>query len=339
MERLERVRFWILVASNSGATLCDAGWRYRLGDLTGMFGRYLDDMGAPAEAYPPLYRGEPDYTLRPSPGGKYSVDPLSGAHDTGDVPRGYTDKEEELFARRFAPEEVLGKRLAVDRLLCDACEALGIMPGVQACGSRLYRLGTRARKSVFVYLGGGAGSSESLTAHLASAGPHIELYVAQKTAEVEACGMLANIAVLELADHLDIGTDGTFKGETEEVDRCKKAAGQLAASNAIRSSGDIKIIDDYMTIRIGKREIDLSKKFKARNVFRFLHAKMKNTDGVFLSEEIKEDFNAQFGKGQERRQWKSDRFREDLFKGMPKEDFDCLFETLDQTAGRYRLKV
>jgi hypothetical protein len=219
MERGKRVRFWILVASNSGAMLCEAGWRYRLGDLTGAFERYLDDTGLPAESYPPLYRGEPDYALRPSPDGKYSVDPLSGAHDTGDMPRGCTDKEEELFARRFDPEEVLGKRLAVDRLLCDACEALGVLPGVQTCGERFYRLGIRARKNVFLYLGGGAGSSESLTAHLASADSNIELYVAQRTAEVEACGMLADVDVVEIGAHLDIGKDGGFINIEHETER------------------------------------------------------------------------------------------------------------------------
>ena len=210
MERRQRIRFWILTGTCSGATLCDAGWRHRLGDLYPAFKRHLEDTGSPAEVHRPLYRGEPDYGLKRCADGTYKIDPHSGAHDSGDAPRHRSGKEDELFARRFAPEEVLGKRLSVERLLSDTCGPLGIMPGIQTCGSRLYRMGTRAKKSVFVYLGGGTGSNESLIAHLASTGSKIMLYVAQRTAEVETCGMLANVEIVEIGEHLDISEDGCF---------------------------------------------------------------------------------------------------------------------------------
>lgn len=258
------------VASNSGATLCEAGWRYRLGDLTGMFERYLEDTGLPAETYPPLYRGEPDYTLRPSPDGKYSVDPLSGAHDTGDRPGGCTDKEEELFARRFDPEEVLGKRLAVDRLLCDACEALGILPGVQTCGERFYRLGTRARKNVVLYLGGGAGSSESLTAHLASAGPNIELYVAQRTAEVDTCGMLADVDVVEIGAHLDIGKDGRFI----TVERKTGAPTEHARASGFAGTG-VNVVKTGCVLEFGTKTYSFKGKKRWDIVTKLIGAKGK----------------------------------------------------------------
>lgn len=210
MDSRDRVRFWLLVANNSAAALCEAGWRHRLGALRGAFERYLDDAGVPAEAYPPLYRGEPDYLLVPAANGRYRVDPYSGAHASEDAPWSMTEKEEELFAQRFEPGEVQGKRLATDRLLGDACQALGILPSVQRCGEHFYRLGTRARKTVFIYLGGGTGSSESLIAHLASTGSKIMLYVAQRTAEIETCAMLANVENVEIGEHLDISEDGRF---------------------------------------------------------------------------------------------------------------------------------
>jgi len=127
----------------------------------------------------------------------------------------------------------------------------------------------------------------------------------------------------------------------EKLAGCGEKTGGQRTSDGSPDGGevDVRIIGDYKAIQIRGREIDLSRKYKARDVLRYLHGKVKNTDGVFRFEEVKEDFNSRFGKGEEKRRWKSDRFREDLFRGMSKEDFDCLFETLDQTAGRYRLKI
>ena len=119
-----------------------------------------------------------------------------------------------------------------------------------------------------------------------------------------------------------------------------EAGGQRTGNGVPDGGADkVRIIGDYTTIRIGKREINLARKYKARDVLRYLHERLKGIDGVFCFEEVKEDYNSQFSKGAEKRKWKSDRFREDLFRGLDKDEFDCLFETLDQAAGRYRLKI
>lgn len=270
MERRERVRFWGLVGTNNGVALCEAGWRYRLGDLAWAFERYLDDAGAPAETYPPLYRGEPEYRLVPGADGKYRVDPFSGAHESEDAPWHMSEKEEELFARRFKPDEVQGKRLAVDRLLGEACEALGILPGVQTRGERFFRLGTRARRSVFLYLGGGVGLSESLAAHLASAGSDVELYVAQKTAEVETCGMLADVAVVEIGSQLDVGKDGRFIS----VDRkAGKGADRDSAAGSVETG--VNVVKDGAVLEFGSKTYSFKGEKRWDVVTKLIRAKGK----------------------------------------------------------------
>jgi len=103
--------------------------------------------------------------------------------------------------------------------------------------------------------------------------------------------------------------------------------------------GDVQVSPDYKVIRVGKRKIDLSRKPKARAFLRFVLERMNGSGREFGIEEMRDDFNAQFGEGLDRKGWHSDRLREDLFKGLAKGDFDLLFDTVNQTAGIYRLKI
>lgn len=110
-------------------------------------------------------------------------------------------------------------------------------------------------------------------------------------------------------------------------------------TDASLSSSDVQVSPDYKVIRIGKRKIDLSLKPKARAFLRFVRERMNGNGRAFEIEEMRDNFNAQFGEGLKLKGWKSDRLREDLFKGLAKGDFDLLFDTVNQTAGIYRLKI
>jgi hypothetical protein len=104
-------------------------------------------------------------------------------------------------------------------------------------------------------------------------------------------------------------------------------------------SAVVKVIGDFKVIRVGKVEIDLSGKHKARAFLRFLHKKVSAAGTQeFYVEEVREEFNAAIPETRKGRRWLSDRFREDLFKDR-ETDFDLLFETMDRAAGHYRLRV
>lgn len=99
------------------------------------------------------------------------------------------------------------------------------------------------------------------------------------------------------------------------------------------------IVGPYKMIRFGKRQIDLSKKFKARSFLQFVHARLLGGDGLFHVEEMRDLFNSQFGKELAGRCWKSERLKEDLFKGLEEGDFELLFEIVNQSTGLYRIKI
>jgi len=88
------------------------------------------------------------------------------------------------------------------------------------------------------------------------------------------------------------------------------------------------------------RKMLLGTKFKRRAFIRAVDAwcAAKKTD-TFFAQEIIEDYNAKFSKSpQDYKGIRSDRVKDDLFKGQVKE-FSELFETLDLSAGHFRLKV
>lgn len=100
-----------------------------------------------------------------------------------------------------------------------------------------------------------------------------------------------------------------------------------------------EVIGDYRVIRIpGRREISLARKHKTRAVLRFIHMTLKKAGTTnFYVDDMRVEFNAQFGDDIAGKRWMSDRFREDLFKGKL-EAFDLLFEPLDRASGHYRMK-
>lgn len=100
-----------------------------------------------------------------------------------------------------------------------------------------------------------------------------------------------------------------------------------------------EVYGNFSLIKVGIRKIDLAKKYKARAFLRFARGYLKGEDKTFYVEELRAKFNRQFGERFAKRQWTSERFREDLFKGVDKEDFDALFETVDQASGIYRLMI
>jgi len=118
-----------------------------------------------------------------------------------------------------------------------------------------------------------------------------------------------------------------------------RSANEMEKSDhaARRSSGDVLVSPDYKIIKIGKRRIDMSKKPKARAFLRFVRERAGKSE--FQVEEMREAFNAQFGEGLEHKGWNSDRLREDLFRGLTRDDFDLLFDTVNLAAGIYRLKI
>jgi len=220
-----RVRFWLLAGSLSGETLCDAGWKKRLGDLYPVMRNYLEDSGTAADTYPSPYKGERDYSLRKISEKIFRVDPYSGGRSGEDGEAPFTDAELALFERDFTFEEAAGMRLAVERMLREAGKALGVVPDIMNCGGGIYRLGVRARRIVFVYLGGGESVAEAVIAHLAATGEGCDLYVAQKTPATATFGVFAKREILELGKHLDISARGVFRNVERKVRDRKGAAG------------------------------------------------------------------------------------------------------------------
>ena len=110
-----------------------------------------------------------------------------------------------------------------------------------------------------------------------------------------------------------------------------------SGNETMRRGGDVLVSPDYKVIRIGKRKIDLSRKPKARAFLRF--ARERAGESEFQVEEMREAFNAQFGEGLAHKGWNSDRLREDLFRGLMRDEFDLLFDTVNLAAGIYRLKI
>ncbi len=102
-----------------------------------------------------------------------------------------------------------------------------------------------------------------------------------------------------------------------------------------------KVLGDFNVIVLpgGRERIDLTSKHKGRAFLQFIHQRLSETGtDEFYDEEMREAFNSQFSRNLAHRQWRSDRFRDDLFRGKELE-FDQLFETLDKCTGHYRMKV
>jgi len=102
-------------------------------------------------------------------------------------------------------------------------------------------------------------------------------------------------------------------------------------------AGDVEVSPDYKVVRIGKRRVDLARKPKARAFLRFVRERAGESE--FQVEEMREAFNAQFGEGLGHKGWNSDRLREDLFRGLARDAFDLLFDTVNLAAGIYRLRI
>jgi len=113
--------------------------------------------------------------------------------------------------------------------------------------------------------------------------------------------------------------------------------GRVGNRQSAIGNGIVCVSPDYKVVRIGRRKIDLSRKPKARAFLRFVRE--RNGEREFQVEEMREAFNAQFGEGLGHKGWNSDRLREDLFRGLTRDEFDLLFDTVNLAAGIYRLKI
>ncbi len=119
----------------------------------------------------------------------------------------------------------------------------------------------------------------------------------------------------------------------------RRKSGEKGNDESREKKTGFEVIGDYRVIRIpGRREISLARKHKTRAVLRFIHMTLKKAGTTdFYVDEMRDAFNAQFTEEMAGKQWMSDRFREDLFKGKL-EAFDLLFEPLDRASGHYRMK-
>lgn len=80
-------------------------------------------------------------------------------------------------------------------------------------------------------------------------------------------------------------------------------------------------------------EINLAKAHKRRAVVSFICDQVRQSGKrQFDVEVLRDEYNRRYSD----RPWNSDRFKEDLFKGAPRGDFDRLFETIDAALGKYR---
>jgi hypothetical protein len=119
----------------------------------------------------------------------------------------------------------------------------------------------------------------------------------------------------------------------------RRKSGEKGNYESREKKTGFEVIGDYRVIRIpGRREISLARKHKTRAVLRFIHMTLKKAGTTnFYVDDMRVEFNAQFGDDIAGKRWMSDRFREDLFKGKL-EAFDLLFEPLDRASGHYRMK-
>lgn len=101
-----------------------------------------------------------------------------------------------------------------------------------------------------------------------------------------------------------------------------------------------KVLGDFNVIVMPNgKKINLTAKHKGRAFLQFIHQRLSETGTAeFYDEEMRVAFNTQFSRNLAHKQWRSDRFRDDLFRGKEIE-FDLLFETLDKGAGHYRLRI
>ncbi len=121
----------------------------------------------------------------------------------------------------------------------------------------------------------------------------------------------------------------------------ERGISDLTGQKAEGSGAGWKVVGDYRMIMVPgqSKAINLARKPKARAVLRLIHTRLVESGKKdFLTEEMRDAFNAQFSEDVAQRRWMSDRIREDLFRGKERE-FDLLFETLDKAAGWYRMRA
>ena len=132
--------------------------------------------------------------------------------------------------------------------------------------------------------------------------------------------------------------DGGPKADDSESTRStERSAPNAQAKKA--GGGKAEIVGDYMIIKTGGRDINLSKKYKARAFLRFAHGHLSGSNGVFYVEDLRKVYNGQFDQKKANMVWNSDRLKEDLFRGLNDGDFELLFEVVDQASDRYRLRI
>jgi len=131
---------------------------------------------------------------------------------------------------------------------------------------------------------------------------------------------------------------------TEPV--CSKKAGSTTGkteNNAVDTATRtlVKVIGDFKAIILPneRKAISLTRKYKMRPFLRFVHCWVteRGTPDFYI-EEVRDAYNKQFTGSLVNKEWRSDRFQDDLFRDN-KREFAQLFDTIDKTTGHYRLKV
>jgi len=131
-----------------------------------------------------------------------------------------------------------------------------------------------------------------------------------------------------------------FTKETESSERAGTPETERTEVTFPEGMPTAKVLGDFNVIVMPNgKKINLTAKHKGRAFLQFIHQRLSETGAAeFYDEEMRVAFNAQFSRDLAHRQWRSDRFRDDLFRGKEIE-FDLLFETLDKGSGHYRLRV
>jgi len=296
----ENSALWSLLGTTTGRTESLAGWTKRFGPHAKALRRFLVPTGRPAEFYPHP-NGGLDLAIEPTVTGSFrAVCTETGAEDW--VP-----------PIRLSFEEAQGHTFDLKELAGELCGVCGITPDWKSEGDGLYRLGVRESKSVFLYLNGGIDANERLAAHLAAAGANIDLYVAQRTAEVETCAMLTDVEIAEIGEHLDIGKAGRFI----TVERKTGTSAEHARASCFAGTG-LNVVKAGCVLEFGTKTYSFKGEKRWEVVMKLNEAKGKY---VFLGKGVKALFAS---------------------NEQAKAFFDSAVEAEGQGingTGRYRLKI
>lgn len=153
--------------------------------------------------------------------------------------------------------------------------------------------------------------------------------------ELEALLAERGSCFLTLQDDFELIDDSGFRPLLSATEKLAIFRGKLNKS-PYAPDPEIKITPDYKRITFPDGYVvNLSRAYKKRAVVRYIHEMaIRNQDAEFELEYAREEFNRLYPK----LDWRGDRLKDDLFKERH-QDFDHLFELIDSSFGKYRIKL